>query len=211
MLITLLAACGPPTTSYAGLGMSDYFPLDGARAATYTNEDATVPYKLAMEKLQPTSQMDGREVVVFEYSEDGADTVFYSVGWSTQSGDAVQIHSYSVGAADPITFDPPLQVTDEDDSMRTGESVTFDTTGSDGTSWSVTSTYVEPVPECPTLYTDKWTDCIHIRIDDGDGDDAVGLPFAGDYTLVTGYGPAWMQLTGDPDLWNLTKYEYEGE
>jgi hypothetical protein len=208
VLITFLLACQPSTTTYNGISMSDFFPLDGSRAATYTNADSTVPYKLGMNKVEPTSQADGREVVVLEYGEDEGDTLFYSVGWSTQAGDAVQVHNYSVGAGELITFDPPLQVTDDDDTMRTGESIIFDTTGSDGTAWTVTSTYVEPVPECPTLYTDKWTDCIHIRIDDGDGDDTVGLPFAGDYTLVTGYGPAYMTVTGDADEWNLTKYTY---
>jgi hypothetical protein len=208
VLITLFIACDPGTVGYSGTSMSEFFPLDGSRAATYTNDDASVPYKLAMQKIEPTTQGENREIVVLEYSEDEGDTLFFSVGWSVQAGDAVQVHNYSVGTGELITFDPPLQITDDDDAMRTGESIVFDTTGSDGSAWTVTSTYVEPVPECPTLYTDKWTDCVRVTIDDGDGDDSVGLPFAGDYTLVTGYGPAYMTVTGDSAAWDLTNYTY---
>lgn len=211
VVLYVLAACTGSTTTYSGQSMSDFWPLDGSRAATYTNNDGTIPYKLAMEKVEPTHFVDDREIVTLEYSEDEGDTLLYSVSWSTYVGDAVYVHAYSVGTGAQIEFDPPIPVTDDDDSMRTGDAVTAETTGSDGTSWTITSTYVEPIPECPTLYTDKWTDCIHVRIDDGDGDDAVGLPFAGDYTLVTGYGPAYMQLTGDADEWNLTQYTYVAE
>ena len=52
---------------------------------------------------------------------------------------------------------------------------------------------------------------MHIRLDDGDGDDMAGPNFAGDYWLVQRYGPAWMHLTGYTEKWNLARYEWSGD
>jgi hypothetical protein len=50
---------------------------------------------------------------------------------------------------------------------------------------------------------------MHLKIDDGDGDDTIGPFFAGDYWLVTRYGPAWMKLTGDSGTWTLADYDWD--
>lgn len=207
MLIALLAACGTNTTTYNGTQVSEYFPLEGERSAVYTNEDTTITTQLYMEKAQPSTMEDGVEVAEFDwydYLDDTVGDLKYVVLWSMESGSSVKIHGFAWGTDAITTFDPPLAITDSDDHMLTGDSIESTTQGSDGVSYTVTGTLVEPVPECPTTWISSWTDCIHYNLDDG----GAGLPFAGDYTLEVDYGPAWFQLTGDTGEWNLLRYDY---
>lgn len=204
MMLALLVACQPSTTGYSGEQMAEFFPLDGHRNAVYTSEDTTVLTQLAMEKVEPTEVRDDRELVTLEYSDGETGDLDFAVQWSSVAGDAVYIHGFARGADALVAFDPPVAVTDDDDRMRAGDAVTTSTTDSAGASYEITSTFTAAVPECPTIWTDKWTDCIEMQIDDG----GALLPFAGTYTLVTGYGPAYMKLSGDTANWNLTRYEY---
>ena len=204
MILALLVACEPSTTGYSGEQMAEFFPLDGHRSAVYTSEDTTVLTQLAMEKVEPTEIVDDRELVTLEYSDEETGDLQFSVQWSAVPGDAVYIHGFALGADALVTFDPPVSITDDDDRMRAGDAVETSTTDSAGASYTFKSTFSAAVPECPTIWTDKWTDCIEMVIEDG----GAGLPFSGTYTLVTGYGPAYMLLSGDTANWNLTRYEY---
>lgn len=209
LLLSALVACDGGTTTFRGTQISGYFPYDGQRTAEYVNEaPEEVPWKLVVEKIEPTERVGDLEIVTFEWSKkEGSDItgIVGSVKWSSVDGDGVQIHGYSVGTDAFVTFDPPVQVSDDDDYMKVGESVTTETGG-----YTFTSTFVG-VEDCPVQWGLDWEDCLHFTIDDGDGDDNAGPIFAGDYWVVQRYGPAWMHLTGYEAKWNLAHYEWSNE
>ena len=201
MLLLSLAACDGNGVNYPGTTMTDYFPFDGGRDATYVNADTEgVPWHLVTHKVEPTEQFEGREIATFEYSkEDG--TLLYSVKWSVESQQPIQIEGWADGTGEFTMFDPPLVVAEYQ--MHSDSSVTTETGG-----YSWTSTYYGP-EDCPVLWGGlDWTDCAHIRIDDGDGDDNAGPKFAGDYMFVTRYGAAWMTTTGYQQ-WTLSDYDWD--
>lgn len=203
LLFTLLVACDGGLVDYKGTQMSEFFPYDGSRQAEYFNEDVdNVDWKLVVEKVEPVEQIGAYEVVTFEWSNYSTGEIVGAVKWSSSSGDGIHIHGYSVGTGDVTTFDPPIAFTDDDDYMKAGESVTTQTGG-----MTFTATFVG-VEDCPVQWGLEWEDCLHIELDDGDGDDSAGPIFAGDYWLVQRYGPAWMHLTGYSEKWNLARYDW---
>lgn len=210
MLTFLLFACsGGGVQPYAGLKVSDYFGLDGERRGTYNNQDTTVTWQLVVEKKDATSIVDGRELVTFEYSNGATSELLGAVQYSVVPGEEVLVHAYSIGIGELLTFDPPVALTDNDDAMSSGDFVETKTTDSGGTSWTFTATLVEQVPECPTTFSQDFEKCANFSIDDGDGDDQIGPLFAGDYTLVNAWGPAYFTPPGYQDPWELTQYVYE--
>ena len=204
--LALLAACVDNAPKFQGTKMSPFFPMDGERQAEYVNEDVDgTPWQLFVEKIEPVERVDEEDVVTFEWSRDDTAEIVGAVKWSSSSGKGIKIHAYAVGVDDFITFDTPVNVTDDDDLMLRGESVTTETNG-----YTFTATLVG-FEDCPVQWGIEWEDCAHITLDDGDGDDAAGPIFSGDYWLVQRYGPAWMQLTGFEEKWNLAHYDWSGE
>ena len=213
MLTVLLLACGPQsTTQYAGTKMSDYFAYDGKRRLTYNNEDTTIDWQLIVEKEEQTTIADGREIITFDYSNGNTGELFGTVQYSSVASDSVFLHGYSSGpTGELITFETPVPLTDDDDAMRTGDTVETDAKDSTGASWHIASTYVEPVPECPSTAQDNFTQCVHMNVDDGDGDPLTGPLFTGDFTLVASYGAVYQTISGWATEWELTDIEYEPE
>lgn len=204
--LALLSACtGTGGPDFPGIKMSPNFPMDGSRRAVYFN-DAVEDWKLVIEKKEPPERVNEEDVVTFEWSRSDTEEIIGAVKWSSTSGEGIKIHGYAVGLEDFITFDPPVLVSDDDDKMLRGDSVTTETNNG----YTFTSTYIGP-EDCPVNWGNKWTDCVHIRLDDGDGDDMVGPIFAGDYWLVQRYGPAWMELSGYPGKWDLSDYDWSGD
>lgn len=202
--VSLLVACTDGMQEFKGTKMSDYFPQDGERVAEYTNDDTTTyDWKLRIEKDDQTERVDEEEVVTWEWSREDTGDLLGSVKWSSTSNEGIKIHGYSVGTEEFTTFDTPVLVTDDDDYMNKNESVVTETNG-----YTFTSTLLG-VESCPVLWgPDDW-ECVHIVLDDGDGDDTAGPIFAGEYWLVPRYGPAWMILTGYEEKWDLSFYEQE--
>lgn len=207
-LLSLLGCPGEPPT-YKGTHLSpDYFPMDGDRSATYVNQDPEITWAMYVQKVLPVEEgPDGEEVVTWEYWVEEGD-LLATVKWSAENGDAIKIHGWSEGEGEFTTFDTPVLLTPQDGYMNRGEEVTTETNG-----YTFTSTFVETVT-CPVQWgLDEW-ECVHLELDDGDGDDTTGPFFAGDWYLVTLYGPAWMRLTGytADQLWDLAAYDWlEGE
>lgn len=186
---------------FNGVRMSDYFPQDGLRDAEYINDDAAVPFTLLVEKVSPVENVDGVEVVTWEWSRDDTGARLGAVKWSSVSGDGIHIHAWADGEGAFTTFDTPVAFTDDDDFMETGDSVA---TTTDGLTFSATFVGLE---DCPVAWGMAWEDCAHVRLDDGDGDDATGPLFAGDYWLAPSWGPAWMAVTGYAK-WDLAHYDW---
>ena len=204
--LALFVGCTGSSTDFPGTRMSDFFPMDGERQAEYVNEDHdNIPWQLAVAKVEPIERVDDEDVVTFEWSNYDSGELVGAVKWSSSSGNGIKIHAYADytgGSSDFITFDTPVLVTDDDDTMKRDESVVTETNG-----YTFTATLVG-FEDCPVNWGLDWEDCAHITLDDGDGDDMVGPNFAGDYWLVQRYGPAWMHLTGYAEKWNLAHYDW---
>ncbi len=216
MLILTLIACtdgGGGTGDYAGIKMSDYFAFDGSRKSVFNNEDTTgFAWQLLVEKQTMTEIKDGREVSTIEYIRLDNGELLGSVSWSSVSSEAVQVHSYSIGATgEKLTFDPPVDITDGDDAMRIGDIIETDTTDSGGTSWHFTSTFVESVSECPSTAQDDFVKCVRFAIDDGDGDAMAGPLFTGEFVFVAAWGTVYQTIPVAETEWELTDIEYIAE
>lgn len=206
MLLTLAmhAACSRSVTDYSFYSMTAFFPVDGERRAEYMNEDApNVSWRLAVEKLEPVTEVNGDDIVTFEWSNLETGVLVGAVMWSSGNGGLVKIHGfadYTRGPAEFLVFDTPILFID-DYAMDRGEPVITRTNG-----YTFTSTLVA-FEDCPVYWGPDWKQCAHIRLDDGDGDDQVGPIFSGDYWLAQRFGPAWMLLTGYTEKWNLAHYD----
>lgn len=205
--LVLLAACnGNKIAENKGFKMSEYFPQDGSRAAVYDNEDEGFTSNLRMEKGQEPILVDDVETWQWDVYEstDNDLVLLWSIQWSAPSGDGASILSYTDGAGEKTTFDPPIAVAPITDYMNTGDIIETQT---GGTTWT---SEILDVGDCEVLWgTLTWSECIHMRIDDGEGNDADDLPFAGEYWQATSYGTAWFQPSGDASKWVLLDYEWE--
>lgn len=206
MLLTLLLACNPDNIGAdRGLKMSDYFPQDGDRKATYKNEDAAIEAQLYVEKQQPSTKVGSVTVWNWAYyrQTDTQKDLLYMVEWAAPSGDGVQIYSYTDVDGNKTSYDPPIIIAPISDYMKAGDAYTTDTNGE---SW--TSTLVEVVPTCEVEWGSiTWEECAHFTIENG-GDAATDPEFAGDYWQVTTYGTAWFQPSGSDSKWVVLKYDW---
>ncbi len=208
MIMLLLACTGGGGTTYSGVAMSDYFPLDGERTWVYNNEDTTITWQLRINKQLQTSQEDGREVVTFDYDNAETGELLGTVSWSVVKGDEVMVHGYSLGADASVSFEPPVAITAASDTMQVDEEVVSDTKDSNGKSWTFTSTYVESYPDCPTTYSEDFTKCAHFVVATEDAGEGTTPMFVSDMTLVSSLGPAFITLPGWSTPWELSSFDF---
>lgn len=203
VLLALGSGCGGGTPyTYSGFRISEYFPLDGTRTWEYAQDDETDTSRLSVEKIPETVQDGSTEIVTLEYSEKGGD-LLYAVDWSSESGSGVLIHGYRderTGAS--VSYDPPVTFGERD--MVTGDVVETET--NEGT---FTST-LEAKTACPNLWRDDW-ECLQFTLDDGDGDDDAGPPFAGSWWIATSYGASRFIPTGYTTPWLLASATFSAE
>jgi len=198
----LMTACSStPTTGYNGHNIYEYFPLDGNRAWTYAIDDNSLDYLTYVEKTDVVDA-GGTKITTLEYRQQpqGGDgtpgDLLYSIDWSSDSAAGIVVYGYSVQGAESVTYDQPVQFADYQ--MATGDTVTTDT---NGTSFTATMVGME---SCTNLWTSETWDCVHMNLDDGDGDDSAGPPFAGDWWLAGSWGASSFQNSGATAPWVLT-------
>lgn len=214
MVFLMILGCDSGGTQpFSGTKMSDYFTFDGSRTYTYNNLDVeTIDWQLIVEKKATTSVVDEREVVTMEYLNGNTAELLGSVQWSSKASDAVLVHGYSLGATGALVeFDPPVAITDDDDAMRLDDVIEADATGSDGSSYHFTTTFVEALSECPSTAQDDFAKCVRLTIDEGDGDNMTGPLFTGDFTFVASWGAVFQTIPGWATAWELTDIEYVAE
>jgi len=205
LTLAMLAGCdksdGDSGDASAGYQLYENFPLDGQRRWVYANDDEAVGFNLEVE-LVSSEVLGDAEVFELAHIDQGSGAPLRSVWWSSDSSAGVQIHAYAEGGGGRVDLDPP--VTFAQPRMDPGDEVT---SGAGG--WDFTSTFVGGEPCANHWVGDDWDRCLHVRLDDGDGDDGAGAPFAGDYWLVPRYGAAWLETTGDSDTWVLLNAFWE--
>ena len=195
--LVLLPGCGVEAGGY-GHSLYQYFPFEEERSWEYAMDDDSAGYILEVEKVAATDQQ-GVEVATLEYRKQGSD-LLYSVDWSSDANGGVRIHGYSVQGGDSVRFDTPVQFADSQ--MSSGDQVVTETQG-----MTFTAT-LQGIEECPNLWTSEVWDCAHITLDDGDGDDMTGPPFAGDWWGAGSWNASRFQNTGWSADWVLTRAWY---
>jgi hypothetical protein len=199
--LSVLSACTGGGYTYGGYKVYDHFPLDGYRTWDYAQGDESVEWQMAVEKDPNTSETDDYEIITLNYRVDDPETNLFAIDWSSDSIKGVLIHGFvDYETGDSSDFDPPLVFGEYQ--MVPGAEVSTET---GGRTW--TSTF-ESVEECPnhwvTTDEDTW-ECLKFTLDDGDGDDLSGPPFAGSWWIAPRYGTSRFIPTGYDDAWVLTK------
>jgi hypothetical protein len=198
-----LLACNP-SYSYGGYKIFEHFPMDGHRSWEYASDDVSIEHKLEVRMNDEPIQVGDTLIHEFQHFNQATGEMLGAVQWSSDSVDGVMIHGYQTTgpSGEVVNFDDPVVFADA--SMAPDESVTSSAGG-----WDFTSTF-ESVEGCANHWVgDDWDSCLRFHLDDGDGDDATGAIFAGDYWLVPRYGIAWQATSGDSDTWVLVKADWE--
>ncbi len=202
-LPTLLIACQTSGGGYTynGFVMNDYFPLDGERTWTYSQLQEDVAWKMRVEKVSQTIYDGSTEIVTLEHYNDETGDLLYSVDWSSDSSTGIKVWGYSDEVTgDSVRYDPPVQVAEKD--MLTNDSTETETDGR-----TFVSTFLG-IQECSNDWRADW-DCAAIVIDDGDGDDLSGPPFAGEWWMATSWGTSRFIPTGYTDAWVLASASFD--
>lgn len=178
-----------PTTTPGITGLHEYFPQDGRRSATYHGEDGSI---LDVEKVA-TIDVGGVEVVTWRYWDDEN---FVADVRLASDEDGVRVYGWTHRSGDETTFDTPVRITPEDDSMAIGEVVTTETDGDTFTSELVGR------EDISLQWGLDWEGALRFRVDG-----PAGVWFVGEYWCVTRYGPGWMKVDGF--FWDLADYDWE--
>ena len=212
--ITLaLFACTPSTTTYKGINIYNYMPLDGQRYWSYTDDESlgqedtgsSSPRGIKVVKISE-EQVDTTKLVTLEYkdNEQGEEgTALFRVTWSSDSADGILIHGYELIGEDAVLIEPALQVTVPQGYPNTS----IDTSTNVG---DFTSTF-EGIEACPNHWVsendDPW-ECAHINIEGPDG-----IPFLGDWWSANTWAVSIFNLTSGPlaseQNWVLTDTDWE--
>ena len=212
-----LTACGTPAYQYAGYRTYEHFPLDGAeRSWLYKHQEKD--FLMSVEKLPDPTQVGSKKIHTLRYAQDDPYKVLFSIKWSSDSTDGVEVHGYMVeessgeddGADDAqdtgmegnvvigqwVEFSPPLQLTEFQ--MAPGESVESSAGGFDYT------TTFEGMEGCPNDWRDDW-DCIKLVIE---STETAPAPFVGTWHLATRYGASLFQPQGENHPWTLVTADF---
>jgi len=219
VLIALtLTSCGTPAYQYAGYRTYEHFPLDGNRAWEYKNQNQD--FLMMVEKMPDPAAQGSKRIHTLRYAQKDPYRLMYSIKWSSDSTDGVEIHGYSVedvvtggddeaddtGMASDSTggqwvdFVPPMQVTEYQ--MAPGDSVE-----SSGAGVNYTTTF-ETMEGCPNDWRDDW-DCMKVVITSSDENDVA--PFVGTWHWATRYGTSLFQAPNQDFPWTLLVADWTPE
>lgn len=196
--LSLLSGCEGRKFDFAGTNLWQRFVLDGdGYSWTYSNENDEITDNLVT-TVTGRRNVDGLDVVNFSYAlvgptaEDGtpAEPVpLFDVEWSADSVGGIQVWSYADHLTDTaVVFDEPLVFADPEMNAN-------DTVSSQSNGVGITTTFVSLGELGNAWTTDPW-DSAHLVVDDGDGDDDAGLPFAGHWWLTSSKGVNQFVPTG---------------
>ena len=213
MITLVLLACTPSTTTYKGINIYNYMPLDGQRSWSYSNAEAAESedtaangsWTIDVEKISE-EQVDMTKLNTLEYKEnyqgeEGAS--LFKITWSSDSMDGIVIHGYEISGEEAVLIDPPLQVTVPqgypDNSIETSTNVGDFTTTFQG------------IESCPNRWVseddDPW-ECAHLTIEGPDS-----APFIGDWWTANTWAVSIFNLSSGPlssdQNWVLTNTDWE--
>ena len=210
LVILALGVAGcDSTVTVSGFQMEQYFPFDGNRTWEFVSSDTSLDYRLVA-TLDPafTAAEEGvTRIYGVSYhktweGEDASEPEWVrDVLWSSDGTFGTRIWGIDTPAG-TTSYDPPIQLTDNEQLAGTTE-----TTTTGGVTF--TSTFLGN-EQCPVLWTEDWgNDCIRLSLDDG----GTGTEIAGDYWAITQFNVVGMQVGADTGVWQLswTEVTYDDE
>ena len=212
MITFALLACTPPTTTYKGINIYNYMPLDGQRDWTYTNEEtsnsedtASSSWNINVIKILE-EQADMTKLATLEYketTEDEEEISLFKITWSSDSMDGIVIHGYELAGEDAVIIEPPIQIAEPqgypENSIETSTNIGDFTTTFQG------------IEACPNRWVseddDPW-ECAHLIIEG-----PAGAPFIGDWWTANTWGVSIFNLSSGPlsssQNWVLTYTDWK--
>jgi hypothetical protein len=212
--LVLFGGCEAAPPTYTGFNMDDFFPFDGERTWEYVNDDPTIAYhvKAALDSEPQVLEGNAQRAYTINYTIEcfAADPSCvegdpFRVRALTISSDlsfGTMIHSVDMTETGIEAFDPTVALTGPK-----GKVTDVWETDSGGVSWVSTFTMLT---DCEVPYTDEWTNCITLDVDD-DGDSATppsAHPLHGTWIAVPGYNVVAFQWRDDPMPWRLLNQSY---
>ena len=224
-----VTACGTPDYQYAGFRTYEHFPLDGSeREWVYKHQDKD--FLMEVIKLPNPEAMGSKRIHTLQYWNE-SNRLMYSIKWSSDSTDGVEIHGYRVeentvgdgsggdgsgengGNGSMDTGAPSANVVTgqwvefspplqlTEFQMAPGESVVSSGGGVDYT------TTFETMESCPNDWRADW-ECMKIVIESSEAEPA---PFVGTWHWATRFGTSLFQPQGEDNPWTLVRAEYTQE
>jgi hypothetical protein len=208
-----MSACGEPQYKYAGYRTYEHFPLDGERYWSYQSSSQEHMLDVSIES---TETQGNKSIKTLRYVNASLDSLMYSIKWSSDSRDGIQIHGYmledvpdSSGGDDTglgsdaivgvwVNFSPALDITEHQ--MEPGSEVE-----SEGNGVNYTSTFAA-VETCANNWADKNWECIKVVIE---SDEAEPAPFVGTWHWATEFGTSLFQPHGAETPWMLTDFDWD--
>ena len=154
-----------------------------------------------MDKTKELNE-DGVTKVRVEHRREDNDELPGVFTWSSDAQHGALLWSYA-DQDRGAEFDPPVQF--DCPRMDPGHEVG---TNSANRNWLAR---FEDVEGCACFWVPGWSheDCIHISLDDGDGDSDSFGRVTGDWWLVPRYGPAQRSIDADGARWSLCGWDWE--
>jgi hypothetical protein len=197
----MMTACDTDNYQYAGHNTYEYFVFDGERTWKYRQDDLSIEWRMEARKSGVVDK-GSTQVVTIDYGVLDPAELLYSIDWSSDSSNGIQVHGYSVEDGDAVTFDTPVSMSDY--RMVPGDMVETVTNGVTYTAELV------GVESCANDWvTDPW-ECLHFSISDG-VDDASSAPFVGDWWLAADWGTSRFQPAGYSTPWILSEAVWSPE
>ncbi len=205
--LALGTACPPNVPMTSGYAMPEFFEFDGAcRSWDFAIEDNSLPYKM-VGVLQPEVQTgeDGfTRIYTIDYrtscvgSEECEDDVLLrSVTLSSSTSLGTLVYAFDVDGSSPMSFDPPVQITE-------GRMEATQTVSSTSGSTTVNSEMAQ-LAACDIVW-DDWEGCALLDIDDGG---AAGL--TGTWTIAPGWNIVAWDLDADSARWRIDRAFFSGD
>ena len=197
----MMTACDTDNYQYAGHNTYEYFVYDGERTWKYRQEDLGIEWRMEARKSGVVDK-GSTQVVTIDYGVLDPSELLYSIDWSSDSSNGIQVHGYSVEDGDTVAFDTPVSMSEY--RMVPGDTIETVTNGITYTAELV------GVESCANDWvTDPW-ECLHFSISDG-VDDASSAPFVGDWWLAADWGTSRFQPAGYDTPWILSEAVWSPE
>ena len=187
-----LIGCAPTAYSYSGYWASKHFPITPAEW-TYSNETEDYGMKVT---VVSTEQENGTTVASFDYlNSDEDDALLYSIKWSSDDNNGIQVHGYALDDGSWVNFSSPVQIAE-----RQVEPGDISETTVDNHSYVAD---FETYEDCKNVSAQSWT-CMKVVIS---SDEANPAPFLGTWHWATEYGTSIFQPVDAETPWKLVTHE----
>ena len=197
----MMTACDTDNYQYAGHNTYEYFVYDGERTWKYRQDDLSIEWRMEARK-SGVVEKGSTQVVTIDYSVLDPSELLYSIDWSSDSSNGIQVHGYSVEDGDTVAFDTPVSMSEY--RMVPGDIIETTTNGVTYTAELV------GVESCENDWVTEPWECLHFRVSDG-VDDASSAPFVGDWWLAADWGTSRFQPAGYDTPWILSEAVWSPE